>query len=98
MLAARTLVAARSPGQQRTALLAAIGASYGLGFAVGPVAGGALSARGGLAAPAWAAAAASVAVAALAVMGLPGGENEWLEFLSVCLHIRTVVVTETDHS
>lgn len=73
VLAARTIVTAQSPEDERAALLGYIGASYGLGFALGPAAGGLLSSVT-LQATAWAAAAGSVLALGIVAVGLPAGE------------------------
>lgn len=72
VLAARTIVTAQSPADERAALLGYIGASYGLGFALGPAAGGLLSSIS-LQATAWAAAAGSVLALAIVALLLPAG-------------------------
>jgi MFS family permease len=43
VLAARTIVTARSSGQDRARLLGYLGVAYGVGFAFGPALGGLLS-------------------------------------------------------
>jgi MFS family permease len=73
VLAARTIVTAQSPEDERAALLGYIGASYGLGFALGPAAGGMLSSVS-LQATAWAAAAGSLLALGIVAVMLPAGE------------------------
>jgi MFS family permease len=73
VLAARTIVTAQSPEDERAALLGYIGASYGLGFAAGPAAGGLLSSVS-LQATAWAAAAGSLLALGIVAVWLPAGE------------------------
>jgi MFS family permease len=73
VLAARTIVTAQSPEYERAALLGYIGASYGLGFALGPAAGGLLSSVS-LQATAWAAAAGSLLALGIVAVWLPAGE------------------------
>ncbi|WIA17363.1 hypothetical protein OEZ85_014225 [Tetradesmus obliquus] len=70
VLAARTIVTAQSPADERAALLGYIGASYGCGFALGPAAGGLLSSIS-LQATAWAAAAGSVLALGIVALLLP---------------------------
>lgn len=77
VLAARTLIAHSCPEADRAALLGRIGASYGLGFALGPAVGGLLSSIS-LTATAWAAAAGSLLAMVVVVLGLPQGEAGWL--------------------
>lgn len=74
VLAARTLIAHSCPEADRAALLGCIGASYGLGFALGPAVGGLLSSIS-LTATAWAAAAGSLLAMVVVVLGLPQGED-----------------------
>jgi hypothetical protein len=72
VLAARTLIAHSCPESDRAALLGRIGASYGLGFALGPAVGGLLSSYS-LTATAWAAAAGSLLAMVVVRVGLPQG-------------------------
>jgi len=73
VLAARTLIAHSCSEGERAALLGRIGASYGLGFALGPALGGLLSSIS-LTATAWAAAAGSILAMVIVKFGLPEGE------------------------
>jgi DHA1 family tetracycline resistance protein-like MFS transporter len=72
VLAARTIVAHSCAESERAALLGRIGASYGLGFALGPAVGGLLSSID-LTATAWAAAAGSLLAMVIVKLGLPEG-------------------------
>lgn len=72
VLAARTIITAQSDESQRAALLAYIGASYGVGFALGPAAGGWLSSIS-LETTAWAAAGGSLLALAIVALGLQAG-------------------------
>lgn len=74
VLAARTIVTAACPPSERAAVLGYIGASYGVGFAVGPAVGGWLSSIS-LTATAWAAAAGSLLALLVVLLGLPDGER-----------------------
>jgi MFS family permease len=74
ILAARTLVTHSCGVDERAALLGRIGASYGLGFALGPAVGGLLSSIS-LPATAWAAAGGSILAMVLVKVGLPEGEG-----------------------
>jgi hypothetical protein len=72
ILAARTLVTHSCAVDERAALLGRIGASYGLGFALGPAVGGLMSSVS-LTATAWAAAGGSLLAMGMVYLGLPEG-------------------------
>jgi MFS family permease len=74
VLAARTIVVARSSGADRARLLGYLGVAYGVGFAVGPALGGLLS-RHSLQLGSWLATAGSLLSMALVWALLPGGER-----------------------
>jgi MFS family permease len=94
VLAARTIVTAQSSEDERAALLGYIGASYGLGFALGPAAGGLLSSVS-LQATAWAAAAGSVLALGIAAVGLPAGKMPVQQLAAVqqCQMCRSLCCT-----
>jgi MFS family permease len=86
VLAARTIATARSTDDERAELLGYIGASYGLGFAVGPAVGGWLSSYG-LATTAWAAAAGSLLALVIVALGV---EQPGVRVSSSSLHYDTL--------
>lgn len=75
MLAARTIATASCTPSERATVLGYIGASYGIGFAVGPAVGGWLSSIS-LTATAWAAAGVSVVALVVVQLGLPDGRTQ----------------------
>jgi MFS family permease len=78
VLAARTIVTARTSDAARATSLGYVGAAYGVGFAIGPALGGLLSSRS-LQATAWVSGAVSaVGTLALAAL-LPPGEITCLQ-------------------
>jgi len=76
VLAARTLIAHSATESERASLLGRLGASSGLGFALGPAAGGLLSSIS-LPAASWAAATGSLLALAVVQLCIPAGEH-WL--------------------